>query len=132
MIERRPLADRWVRLSATYFLDPKIMRAGPDAELLYVRGLAFARQVRSDGHITTEQLPMITNGLRHARQTCDALVTVGLWERCADGFRVPLDRWEHWQTTEHEIERGRTNARERQAKSRARRRDQDLEDGEQF
>ena len=34
----------WVKLSVDYMDDPKIVGAGADAELLFVRGLAYAKK----------------------------------------------------------------------------------------
>ena len=83
-------------LSARYYQDDAIALAGPMAELLYVRGLAFCASQLSDGFISDVQLTRFVGiGIpapkRHAQRLCD----VGLWERVEDdllgngcGYRV--------------------------------------------
>jgi hypothetical protein len=124
MSERRPTPDRWVRLSARYFLDERILRAGWESELLWLRALAWSRFVRSDGHVSAEHLPYLTIGLTSAgEELAERLVDVELWERCDDGWRVPPARWERWQQTEQEIDAARdasrVTARDRQRRHRA-------------
>jgi hypothetical protein len=110
--------DRWIRLAAGYQSDPRILAAGYDGELVYIRGLALARMLHTDGHLSYESWTQLVRGLdrRRTRFVADRLITVGLWEPCDDGWQVPLDRWSKWQVTEGELAERRTAATARQAR----------------
>ena len=54
------MSGLFVPLDVDYADDPKIIEAGPLAELLFVRGLAFCKQQLSDGHIARSQLSRMT------------------------------------------------------------------------
>src|SRR3546814_4797789 len=71
----------YVKLDADYASDPKIMRAGASAELVYVRGLALAKRlVEADGHIDRAQLGLLTLGVTGSSQKiAGVLVREGLW-----------------------------------------------------
>jgi hypothetical protein len=120
--ERHGDLGRWIRLSAGYRLDPRIVRAGPLAELVYVRGLTFAREQGSDGHIAREQYRQLCQGLGRvsAAGALESLLREGLWEECADGWRVPYDRWARWQDTNEDRVALREIERKRKAEWRAR------------
>jgi len=120
--ERHADLGRWVRLSAGYHADRRIRRVHPLAELVWVRGLAVARQQGSDGHIDAEWSPVeLGRGLTsdELNDATDALVRVGLWEPCDDGWRVPRARWARWQDTEDDYDAVRKRERERKAAWRA-------------
>jgi hypothetical protein len=122
--ERHGDLGRWVRLSAQYDLDPRIMRAGPVAELLYVRALVAAKRADLDGHVHEAHLGLLGRGLdrRTLGRAVEALVREELWEPCEDGWRVPYDRWARWQDTKADRDDQRRRERERKAKYRAARR----------
>jgi len=58
----------WAKLDAGYYDDEKIIAAGPMAELLFVRGIAFCRARMNDGFIRTEQLPRIAVGIENMEE----------------------------------------------------------------
>ncbi len=78
----------FVPLDVNYADDDKIVEAGPMAELLYVRSLAFAKRDRHDGHIRDGQLPIVGARIPRQRQLVDRLVDVGLWERNGSGLYI--------------------------------------------
>ena len=78
----------YVPLYVNYADDDKIIEAGPMAELLYVRGLAFVKAMGSDGVITKNQLKRISVRLPRPGQLADRLVEVGLWERNGSGWYI--------------------------------------------
>ena len=52
----------FVPLDVNYMRDPRIRRAGPDAELLYLRALAYAKGGETDGFVHDFDLDAIATG----------------------------------------------------------------------
>jgi hypothetical protein len=102
-------------LAATYFTDDDVMEAGEEAELLYVRGLAFcAGNPASDGYITDKQVTRVVGaGMSALTERVQALVAVGLWERLPGGYAIRS--WLKWNKSAEEL--GRHRARDRDRKS---------------
>lgn len=88
-------------LSVHYYKDEAIMRAGPAAELLYVRGLAFCAETLSDGFIAHRQLSHLTIGLSNVRRKVVSLVSAGLWTESEGGWYVTS--WLSWNRSREEI-----------------------------
>jgi hypothetical protein len=83
------MAGLYVALDVNYADDDKVIAAGPMAELLFVRSLAFAKRDRHDGRITDGQVrDVISARIPRHRLAVDRLVDVGLWERNGSGFYV--------------------------------------------
>lgn len=94
-------------LSAHYYKDDAIAEAGPMAELLYVRGLAFCADVLSDGFISETQLKRYVGvGIPTPPKYAERLVLVGLWEKAeqdhSTGYRVRA--WAKWNLTKAQIQ----------------------------
>jgi hypothetical protein len=90
-------------LSAHYYKDDAIADAGPMAELLYVRSLAFSADVLSDGYISdTQLLRFVGVGIPSVRKHADALCKVDLWIREDGGYRIVT--WSKWNLTKAEIQ----------------------------
>lgn len=102
-------------LAATYFTDDDVMEAGEEAELLFVRGLAFcAGNPASDGYITDKQVSRVIGaGMGDLAERVQQLVSVGLWERLPGGYAVRS--WLKWNKSAEEM--GRFRARDRDRKS---------------
>lgn len=102
-------------LAATYFTDDDVMEAGEEAELLYVRGLAFcAGNPASDGYITDKQVTRVVGaGMDELPMRIKSLVAVGLWERLPGGYAIRS--WLKWNKSAEEL--GRFRARDRDRKS---------------
>lgn len=114
-------------LSAYYFDDSAIMEAGEDAELLYVRMLAYAaRQMEFEGFISNRVivsrlgiLPRESgNGTGNepgtdAASRARTLESVGLLTRADGGYRI--SGWLKWNKTAAEL--GKERARDRARKS---------------
>ena len=91
---RQPDPPQWsdAPLSAHYYKDDAVADAGPMAELLYVRGLAFCADVLSDGYISDTQLTRFV-GVRDFHgpgSTPTGPCKVDLWIRDDGGYRVRL------------------------------------------
>jgi hypothetical protein len=80
------MARLYVQLDVDYADDPKIIRAGEKAELLYLRGLALAKRLLTDGFISDDQLPRFM--LSDISRRVDKLVSVGLWEPVKGGYVI--------------------------------------------
>lgn len=88
----------WLRLDAHFYTDPRIAELPPQAELLYLRGLAYCKAHDTDGAITASSLRSISVRLRAPSTLATVLVTFGLWEATGNGWCVPRERWARWQT----------------------------------
>ena len=84
----------YVPLDANYMRDPKIRRAGPDAELLYLRSLAYAKGGETDGVVHDYDLEVIAVGLNKVQQRVASLVREGAWEEVDGGWFIT--GWFNW------------------------------------
>ena len=101
-------------LSATYYRDDAILRAGERAELLFVRTLAFLADSSSDGFVTEMQmLKVVGLGLAKVQSRVDSLQSEGLLISIPGGFEVRS--WSKWNKTAEEIGKYRKRDRERHA-----------------
>lgn len=108
-------------LSARYYQDDAVAMAGPMAELLYVRALAFCASQLSDGFVSDVQLTKFVGvGIPSIRRHADELVEVGLWERMEHdllgngcGYRVVS--WLKHNRSKAEIEEKQRKDAERKA-----------------
>lgn len=109
----------YVALSAHYADDEKIMAAGEDAELLYVRMLAYcARTPMTEGWISDAVvmsrlgiLPRPDEAGTDAGSRAGKLVDVGLIRREGRGYRIIS--WLRWNRSIEEMGRERTRDRNR-------------------
>ena len=85
----------WVKLSVDYQLDPRIMDVGAEAELLFVRSLAWGKR-KGDGTIARSALTMLGLGLENPVASAEALVQSGLWTDMGSVFQITS--WANWQT----------------------------------
>lgn len=125
---KRP--GRYAALAADYYDDPAIIAAGPDAELWYVRALAWcANHPETDGVIPLE-VALYRLGIPDAMSrviTCDShkLVT-------KNDDSVSVTSWvkwnDSWRDIQERTESKRAFARARKARERARKSEQDKQD----
>lgn len=108
----------YAKLSATYYDDDAILEAGPHAELLWVRYLAFCALAPTDGYVTDRQMRIrVGRGLRDVPGRLRSLVEVGLLVAVDDGY---VSRsWQKWNRSADEIGRHLANDRERKARKHA-------------
>ena len=85
----------YVPLDVEYASDDKIIEAGPMAELVYVRGLAFCKRTLNDGEITRAQLAVVAVGisspLRHVRAARRCWAVAANRPRMAGGVLVKTE-----------------------------------------
>lgn len=105
----------YAKLSATYYDDDAILEAGPHAELLWCRYLAFTASLPTDGYVTDRQMQArVGRGLRDVSGRVRSLVEVGLLVAVDDGY---VSRsWQKWNRSADQI--GRHLARDRERKAR--------------
>lgn len=84
----------YVPLDANYLRDPRIRRAGPDAELLYLRSLAYAKAGETDGMVYDFDLDTIAVGLKGTHARVNALVREKAWEPRDEGWFIC--GWFNW------------------------------------
>lgn len=84
----------YVPLDANYLRDPRIRRAGPDAELLYLRSLAYAKGGETDGFVHDYDLDVIAVGLTRVPQRVASLVREKAWEERSGGWFIT--GWFKW------------------------------------
>jgi hypothetical protein len=82
------MAGLYVKLDAEYDSDDKMIEAGPYAELLYVRGLCFAKRTMLDGSISRGQLAIISRKIPNPTAQAQRLVAVGAWTATRQGWRI--------------------------------------------
>jgi len=82
------MSGLYVPLDVEYDSDDKLILAGPMAELLYVRGLAFCKRTMSNGDITRAQLAVVGRGIPSAAKHASALVETGAWLDQGDRWHV--------------------------------------------
>lgn len=84
----------YVPLDVNYMRDPRIRRAGPDAELLYIRALAYAKGGETDGFVHDYDLGVIAVGLSRVGARVAALVRETAWEVREGGWFIT--GWFNW------------------------------------
>ena len=90
----------WVKLSVGYFDDDRVMEAGPDAELLFVRGLAWGKRDNT-GTITRGAMIRLGLGLNDPSEAAKTLCALRLWCEVSNGYKVTA--WEDWQVASERV-----------------------------
>lgn len=94
------MADRipgeFVPLDVNYSHDRAIRQAGPMAELLFIRSLAYARKMRSvtGGLIPDYDLLTVAAGIPNPKRHVKALIDQRLWVIAKGGWRIrSFEKW---------------------------------------
>lgn len=106
---------RKVWLSTTYYLDEKIDSLSPSAEVMFIRGIALAGNIESDGRLTPNQVRTLARSKPERGQK--ELIEAGLW-RQNDDKSVQIVSWDEWQISAADVRKRRTKDNERQARHR--------------
>ena len=101
----RKIPGEFVPLDLNLPRDIKIRKAGPDAELLYIRGLIYLKAADYDGFIPDFDIPALSVGCRAVPTSIKKLLAVGLWEEVEfDGMRGYNCRaWLKWNMSQAEL-----------------------------
>jgi len=108
--------NRWVRLDADYFTNPKTLAAGRDGRALHLASICWVARHLTDGHIPSEALDTILHSAGVKRSTVDAVVHSGLWTPNGVGY-VVHDYLES-NPSRADVEREREQWRQRQKRRR--------------
>lgn len=106
----------WFKLAANYADDPKIVAAGEQAELLFVRALAYCAREETAGHVSKNLVKRLASS--NANRRANMLVKVGLWVEVEDGYQIK--RWADWQSELDALAARRQADRERKRAQRER------------
>lgn len=85
----------WLKLSADYADDPKVIAAGIEGEVLFIRSLAWCKRHADTGEIPDVVASRLAAGIADVASVTERLVHLGLWLRDGSGYRVAA--WENWQ-----------------------------------
>lgn len=80
--------ELYLELHVLYYEDEAVAAAGIEAELLFVRGLCFAKRLLTDGAIGEAQLRTISHGLSDPAAAAARLVGLRLWRRRKGGYTI--------------------------------------------
>lgn len=106
----------WARFDDNYTMNPKIIAAGPWAELLDVRGIIFCALNETDGIIAREVLARLGTGIPAPKAKAKRLVEVGRWLEHEDGWEV--HNYLKYNPSHAKLEAERESARNRMSKAR--------------
>lgn len=95
------IPGQFVPLDIHYLRDPRIRRAGPNAELLYIRSLVHAKGADTDGFVADFDLGIVAVGMRDSAHRVAALVREGLWIEVDGGWRIRS--WAKWNKTKAQV-----------------------------
>lgn len=105
----------YVPLSATYADDDAILCLSPLAELLFVRALALAIKLHSDGYLTEAQVVHVgarkLGGDQKVKKLIGELTGSGLWLRESGGYVIR--GWLKWNRSMDDLGRDRAKDRDR-------------------
>jgi hypothetical protein len=115
----------WARFDDGYSDHPKILAAGPMAELLDMRAIIWCARLETDGAVPREALHRIGHDLPQPTKLAARLVRVGRWEKRDDGWEIVdfLD----YNPSRSDLEKRRAGARDRMRRARSAK--GDVEDG---
>lgn len=105
----------YVPLDVNFMRDPRIRRAGPEAETLYIRSLAYSKGGGTDGEVPDYDLEVIAVGLKNITARVNALVREGAWEIRDGGWYIT--GWLNWNEPVAKLRNRKTKQQEGAAKT---------------
>lgn len=88
------IPGEFVPLDVNYAHDRDLRAAGPMAELLFIRGLAYVKRMRSAGLVPDYDLPVVGVGIPSPAKHAATLVRKDLWEKVDGGWLIRS--WSKW------------------------------------
>lgn len=101
--------------------DPKVIKAGYVAELVYIRCVLKCREALSDGVIDRARIDRWCVGIPNPKKEAARLVKVGLLLLHPDGWQIPPDVWRKWNPLKAEVQAKRDAEAQRKRDYRDRR-----------
>ena len=92
----------YVPLDMNYMRDRAIRKAGPEAEHLFIRSLAYSKSGGTDGIIADYDLDTVAVGLKAVPARVQALVREHLWDEIDGGWYI--HSWAKWNMTRAELD----------------------------
>lgn len=111
----------YVPLDVNYARDRAIAAAGEEAELLYLRALAYCKGTFSEGFVPDHEVDEIAKRLKRVPQRIAALVREELWSPTDGGWLIR--NWNRWNESSEEVQAKREREAERQRRKRERDKD---------
>ncbi|MFJ4107909.1 hypothetical protein [Oerskovia enterophila] len=102
MAKPKRIPSTFVPLDVNYLRDRAIRQAGPTAELLFIRSLAYAKGAQTDGFVPDYDLELVTVGVRNGARHVAALIREGLWDESEGGWTIRS--WSKWNGTKAQVE----------------------------
>lgn len=106
----------WVRLDDTFPEHPKVLQVGGDAAWLHVCALAYCNRNETDGMVTLQVLPRLSDR-RRPTALAELLVAAGMWDLAPGGWTI--HDYLKFQPSRETMERKRAEARDRMNKVRS-------------
>ncbi|WP_145961951.1 hypothetical protein [Rhodococcus ruber] len=104
-----------VWLSTSYYLDPAVMNLSPQAEVLFLRSIAYSGAAETRGFVPRKVLRNF--GISAISRRISELLSAGLWEEIDDDGYL-ITGWSKWQKNGDALLERRRKDRERQARRR--------------
>lgn len=102
------IPSEFVPLDVNFAHDGALRAAGPMAELLFIRGLAYVRRTRTNALVPAYDLPVVGVGIPNPTRHAAALVREGLWVKADGGWRIRS--WSKWNPRSEAERTGRQSA----------------------
>lgn len=109
----------WVKLDDQFYMNPKVLAAGPQAVALHIAAMCWVGGQLTDGAIPRTTLPLLLGQAGVGARTVDRLVAEGLWEPTASGWTI--HNWLEWNPPAEQVRAERAAGKVRAEKSRRRR-----------
>jgi hypothetical protein len=108
----------WARFDDNYSLNPKILMAGKDAELLDMRAIIWCARYETDGFVAEDALSIVGRSIPAVKAKITKLIEVGRWSEGVGGWWIT--HYLNYNPSHEECERRRKEGKERAARSRER------------
>lgn len=116
----------YAKIDCALARDPRLIKVGPLARMLYVQAILYGRENLTDGLVDRVVLNLIAVDIPHPAKLMDTLADVALndplLERTTDGWRIPERTWRKWNPTRTEVNEMRDAEAVRKASWRDKRR----------
>jgi len=117
MSRRRIKKAPYFRLFCGWWQDPRVLALSLDAEVVYIRSIAYSKDNRLDGHLPERALLILFAKVSAPPSVvAGELETAGLWAISPGGWQIR--NWSAYQTLAAEDDAEQKNNRERQARHR--------------